>query len=334
MDNRANGEWQVEYPPPAIHISGMGSGHYASRERKNIMIAIALLVVAFVTCILAGYSWDVQYRYALTGQMDYPAEFFRDPWIVLRGVPYALAILFILLCHEMGHFLACRYHRLYSTPPFPLPFPAPVPFIPFLSDFLSFGTLGAFIKIKEPFRDRRQLFDIGIMGPLAGMVAAIPVFVIGLSLSHYSSLQPQGLTLVFGDSLMTWLGFHSFFPGGSDLVALHPLGWAAYFGFLATSLNLLPIGQLDGGHIVYAIFGPRGHRIISRVFFVLLIAVSLLSFPSYLVFALVLLFIRLKHPPTIHDEIKIRGYRRILAIVAFIIFCLTFIPIPFQIKQF
>ncbi len=324
----------MEYPPPAFHISGTGSGHYASRERKNILIAIALLVAAFITCILAGYSWDVQYRFALTGHMDYPAEFFRDPWIILRGVPYALAILFILLCHEMGHFLACRYHRLYSTPPFPLPFPAPVPFIPFLSDFLSFGTLGAFIKIKEPFRDRRQLFDIGIMGPLAGMVAAVPVFIIGLSLSHYSSLQPQGLTLVFGDSLITWTGFHTFFPGGSDLVALHPLGWAAYFGFLATSLNLLPIGQLDGGHIVYAIFGPRGHRIISRVFFVLLIAVSLLSFPSYLVFALVLLFIRLKHPPTINDEIKIRGYRRILAIVALIIFCLTFIPIPFQIKQF
>ena len=165
-------------------------------------------------------------------------------------------------------------------------------------------------------------------------ILARPLSTLTTGVSHYSSLQPQGLTLVFGDSLITWTGFHSFFPGGSDLVALHPLGWAAYFGFLATSLNLLPIGQLDGGHIVYAIFGPRGHRIISRVFFVLLIAVSLLSFPSYLVFALVLLFIRLKHPPTIHDEIKIRGYRRILAIVALIIFCLTFIPIPFQIKQF
>lgn len=329
---------QQSFPPFGTPNPGFQSftepGHppsYFRQERRNIVISALLLLACVITTTLAGYGWDVEFRYGLTGQVDFPGEILANPAVVLRGVPYALALLFILLCHEMGHFLACRRHGIWSTPPFPIPFPA----IPVLLQ--TFGTMGAFIKIKSPFLDRRQLFDVGFMGPLCGMVAAVPVFVAGLSLSGTSAVTPTGEVMIFGDSLLTWLGLNLFFPAeGTDLVALHPLGWAAFFGFLATSINLLPIGQLDGGHIAYALFGRKGHRLVSWAAFAALIGVSIYSwpFPSYLVFALILLLMRLRHPPTCFDDQGLDVTRKAMALVALVLFLATFIPFPIRIEYY
>jgi membrane-associated protease RseP (regulator of RpoE activity) len=302
---------------------------FLQAEKKNIVIATMLLAITFCTATLAGYGWDLQFRLAAGADVHFLAEL-ANPWVVLRGVPYAVALLFILLCHEMGHFLACRRYGIRSTPPFPIPFPS----LPFLAQ--NFGTMGAFIKIKAPFMDRRQLFDVGVMGPLCGMAAAVPIFLAGLQLSVPSAYVYEGEVLVFGDSLLTHWLFRLFFPAGGDAIALHPLGWAAFFGFLATSINLLPIGQLDGGHIVYAVLGPGGHRIISYACFAGLLGLSILSWPvpGYLPFAAILFLMRLRHPPTLFDEERVDARRRAVALAALAIFLLTFIPIPITIEYY
>ncbi|MBN2432108.1 MAG: site-2 protease family protein [Acidobacteria bacterium] len=314
---------------PSFDLTAYQSVSYLQREKKNIIRAGVLLLITLFTATLAGFFWDIEFRYATTGILIAETDIWQHPQLLLRGLPYAGGILFILLSHEMGHFLVCRYYRLHSTPPFPIPFPAG-------PAILSFGTLGAVIKIKQPFRNRRQLFDVGIGGPLAGMVAAIPVYLAGFYLSAPSVVEPRGLVLVFGDNLLTYLGIQAFFSDGvaSHAIALHPLGWAAFFGFVATSLNLLPIGQLDGGHIVYALFGPRGHRVVSFVFFIVLTLNSIIFFPSYLLFALILIVLRLRHPPTLFDDLPVSRSRRILAVVALIIFLCTFIPDPISIQFF
>jgi len=321
--------WLPDSERPIVDSWEFKSISFFQREKKNIFRSMGLLLLTVGTTTVAGYYWDAQFQYAATGILIHPMEILHSPTALLRGIPYALSILFILLSHEMGHFLACRYHRIHSTPPFPIPFPAG-------PGLISFGTLGALIKIKEPFQNRRQLFDVGVAGPIAGMVAAMPIFVLGLVLSQPSRIEASRWPLVFGDNLMTLLGTAIFFPTDPSgySMALHPLGWAAFFGFLATSLNLLPIGQLDGGHISYAVFGPRGHKIVSYIFYAGLIGISFLSFPSYLLFALILIFLRLRHPPTLHDQEKIGVFRKVLAVVAVVIFFLTFIPIPIQLVFF
>ena len=304
---------------------------YFDLERKNIILSLLLLAVTFATCTLAGYGWDLQFRLAATGQVDFPAELLVNPLIVLRGIPFAVGLLFILLCHELGHFLTCRQYGIYSTPPMPIPFPS------FPGILQTFGTLGAFIKIKAMFRNRKELFDVGVMGPLCGMAAAIPVFLMGMKLSTTSAYSPEGEVMFFGDSLLTLLGARLFFPDlPADSIALHPLGWAAWFGFLATSLNLLPLGQLDGGHIAYAVLGRRGHRAVSITVFAGLILLTIWSWPTptYLVFALVLLFLKLSHPPTLYDEAEIGPGRKWLALLVLVIFLLTFIPAPVRVEYF
>lgn len=318
---------EVEGPP--FELTAYPPVSYFQREKKNIIRAGVLLLVTIFTATMAGVFWDMEFRYATTGIQITEMDIWHHPALLLRGLPYACGILFILLSHEMGHFLVCRRYRLHSTPPFPIPFPAG-PYI------LSFGTLGAVIKIKQPFRNRRQLFDVGIGGPLAGMIAAIPVFVAGIFLSAPRVVEFRGMVLVFGDNLLTYLADKLVLSGTADAagMALHPLGWAAFFGFVATSLNLLPIGQLDGGHIVYAVFGPRGHRLVSYIFFAVLTLNSVIFFPSYLLFALILLVLRLRHPPTLYDTLPVGRTRRLLAVVALLIFLCTFIPDPISIAVF
>lgn len=226
-------------PPPLPRI-----------DRRNRIRAWGCLVLAFLTCTVSGYGWDLIFRASGGADVAFPGEFLTNPLVLLRGLPYAITLLLILGAHEMGHFLACRRHGIPSTPPFLLPFPS----IPVFMQ--TFGTLGAFIRIKSPFLDRRQLFDVGAAGPLAGIVVAVPAFLVGLSLSVPDTAPTVGESILFGDCVLSRLSMLLFFPRHVDMVVMHPIGWAAFFGFLATSLNLLPAGQLDGGHVVYALFGP------------------------------------------------------------------------------
>ncbi len=209
-------------------------------------------------------------RLTLTGILTHPLD-------LLNGLPFAFTILVILLAHEMGHYLTCRYYGIDATLPYIIPVP---PFIFLGADTVvplnPFGTFGAVIKIRSRFPDRRQLFDVGIAGPLAGFIFIIPSLIVGLQLSTpYTSADPSQGTLEFGEPLIFRLAAMAFFPGEANAaISLHPIGWAAWFGMLATSINLLPIGQLDGGHIVYGLFGARSHRIISSVAFGALVGIS------------------------------------------------------------
>ncbi len=248
------------------------------------------------------------------------------PGILLAGLPFSLSLVGILLAHEFGHFLACRHYGMRSTPPWFIPAPFPLT-----------GTLGAFIRIHSPFRGLRALFDIGIAGPLAGFVFTLPVLAIGIRLS---TLVPRGAPgdggLSFGEPLlfrlagMLMLGYA---PERQDLMA-HPMAMAAWIGLLATSLNLLPIWQLDGGHIAYAILGRKRQKNLSVAALVALMGLSLAGWPtpSYLLFAAMLLVIGLRvrflHPATLDDGEDLGAARRWLALAALAILVLSFTPVP------
>ncbi len=212
------------------------------------------------------------------------------------------------------------------TPPYFLPAPFPIA-----------GTFGAFIKIKSQFLSKRALFDVGIAGPLAGFVLVLPALWIGISMSTLvpKTPYPHGQP-VFGEPLiLRFLGalLLGYSPDRHDIIA-HPIAMAAWVGLLATSLNLLPIWQLDGGHIAYAVLGRSLHQKLSIVSVVGLIMISFLGWPtpSYLLLGVLLLFMgarmRFYHPPTMLDEAKLGSARLLLALVALLILTLSFIPVP------
>ncbi len=209
-------------------------------------------------------------------------------------------MLVILLAHEMGHYIACRYHRLDAT----LPFFLPVPF--------GIGTLGAFIRIRTPLLNKRELFDVGASGPLAGFVVALPVLFAGIALSTPVAELPKGGVMIFGEPLafkaIAWL-VHPDVPPGGDLL-LHPLGFAAWFGLLVTALNLLPFGQLDGGHITYALFGAWQRRIAWPLLAVLVVLGFWWS--GWWIWAVIALVMRVRHPWIPDEAATLDPRRRLL----------------------
>ncbi|MDD5563532.1 MAG: site-2 protease family protein [Thermoanaerobaculaceae bacterium] len=251
-----------------------------------------------------------------------PATFWDlifHPAVITAGFEFSVPLLVILLAHEMGHYVACRYHRLDAT----LPFFIPVPF--------GIGTLGALIRIRSPLLTKRELFDVGASGPLAGFAVALPVLVAGIALSTPVAALPSGGAMIFGEPLafkaLAWL-VHTDVPPGGDLL-LHPVGFAAWFGLLVTALNLLPFGQLDGGHVTYAMFG-RWQR---RVAWPLLAVLVVLGFwwPGWWLWAFIALVMRVRHPwiPDEHGVLDRR--RRILGWVCLAVFIVCFTPEPIKI---
>jgi membrane-associated protease RseP (regulator of RpoE activity) len=232
---------------------------------------------------------------------------------------YSGAILSILLAHEMGHYLMARRHRI----PVTLPYFIPMPLSPF-------GTMGAVIRMGGTIPDRRALMDVGAAGPLAGFVLIVPAIVFGLLKSTVvpvASLGDGAISL--GDSLLFKFLARLVvgrLPEGTDLL-LHPLAFAGWVGLLVTALNLLPIGQLDGGHIAYALFRGKSRRI-SAVFFWILVGVCLFLYSGWMLLVLVLLLIR-NHPPTMNDEAPLEPRETTMGTVALAVFVLAFTPVPF-----
>ncbi len=291
-----------------------------SPQRQWLLSAV-LFAATFATTTLAGLfhaGGDVD---LLTATLLVTAR----PSLLLLGLPFSLTLMTILLAHEMGHFLACRYYRIRCTPPY---------FIP--SPFLFAGTFGAFIRIRSPFADRRALFDVGIAGPLAGFVFVIPALVVGIA---YSTLIPRGSFqggITFGEPLLfRWLAkvVLGYSPETHDMIA-HPIAMAGWLGLLVTCLNLLPIWQLDGGHIAYSVFGRERQRQTSLYASIALILVSFLGWPvpSYLLFGILLLVLgsrfRFYHPSTLDDDLSIGRGRLFLGILALLILFVSFTPIP------
>ena len=242
-------------------------------------------------------------------------------WLV-GGWAYSATILAILGCHELGHYVACRYYDVDASLPFFLPVPITLT-----------GTLGAFIRIREPIPYKRWLFDIGIAGPIAGFLVAIPALFIGISLSHVTPLQAEsGLSL--GEPLLLKFAAWIFFGSVRDTqtLVLHPVAFAAWFGLLATALNLFPVGQLDGGHISYAVLGRRSTYVTIAMIGVAIV----LSYrsASWIVWTVVvtgmLVAFGVRHPPVLDEDAPLDPARRVLAVVAAIIFALCFTPAPIQ----
>ena len=245
-----------------------------------------------------------------------------DPALLATGLQLSVPTVLILLCHEMGHYLACRYYRYPVSPPYFLPAP------------FGLGTLGAFIRIRAPVRSKRELFDIGAAGPLAGFAALLPFLAWGVAASRPvpTPPPPEGaaamILLVPGHSLglrlASWLA-HGPLPAG-HMLDLHPFALAAWVGLLATALNLLPLGQLDGGHILYSLAGGR-HRRLAIALWVGLLALGLV-WPGWLLWCVVILVLGLRHPPVVDEDRPLDRRRLAIAAVLLAIFVLSFAPAP------
>lgn len=239
--------------------------------------------------------------------------FINGPW-------YSISIMTILLSHELGHYFMCRKYKVEAT----LPYFIPMPFPPF-------GTFGAVIKMKDQIPSKKALFDIGAAGPIAGLVFAIPATIIGLYLSdvmpltgsHYLSL---GEPLLF--SAISKMVFGTI-PEGFDIM-LHPVAFAGWAGLFVTALNLLPIGQLDGGHIMYALLGERKSRIVFRIGILIFCLIAGLVYHGWIVFSILLLLFGFKHPPPIDPISGIDKKRRLIGIGMFILFLISFTPVPLK----
>lgn len=249
-----------------------------------------------------------------------------NPYLLGDGLLFSAALLAILTAHEMGHYVACRRYGVNATLPF---------FIPAPPLFLA-GTFGAFIKIRSPIPSRRALFDIGLAGPLAGFVVAVPVALLGV-LSMKPAVPWSGYGIVFHDPLLFRL-FASLLGIPLDPYApTNPFYMAAWIGLLVTSLNLMPVGQLDGGHGTFAVFGKRAHKLIGQVAFVTMAVLAVLGFfwhgsPSgFLYTVLLAVMLRVRHPQP--EEMEPIGTGRIwVAVTTLIVFALCFWPFPITIS--
>jgi membrane-associated protease RseP (regulator of RpoE activity) len=255
----------------------------------------------------------------------------HQPALLSQGVSFSLALLAILTAHEFGHYIACRRHGVDATLPF---------FIPAPPLFLA-GTFGAFIKIKSHIPSRRALFDIGVAGPLAGFVVALPVTVIGLLVAQHAPLatphEPGQTLMVFNDPLLIRLMARLLGIQWDALSTGNSFYFAAWIGLLVTSLNLMPVGQLDGGHATYSIFGARTHKWVGLTAFITMSVLAVLGWmwhgsPSGFLYAVLLgVILRLKHP-TAGDETEPLGRARILvAVFTLLVFILSFWPFPISI---
>jgi len=289
------------------------------RDRVWLHLLLFTLTVASTTLVGAGHyaSFLGDFSGARGLSMPFAA-------LLLGGFWYSATILAILGCHELGHYFACRYYDVDAS----LPFFIPVP-------FLLTGTMGAFIRIREPIPSKRMLFDIGIAGPIAGFVVAVPALFIGLSMSHVVRLPADASNLLeLGEPMLfkfaSWLLWGSQ-PDGYSL-NMHPMAFAAWFGMLATALNLFPIGQLDGGHVSYAVLGPRSTSVTIAMIGVV---ISLAYFSSSWIVWTILLLAMLamfgpKHPRVFDEDVPLDRPRVLLALIAVAIFVLCFTPAPIR----
>jgi membrane-associated protease RseP (regulator of RpoE activity) len=281
-----------------------------------------LLGLTLCTTTLVGVVLTQSFRTNRPVELDQYLNVFTTlqarPLLLVDGLAFSLTLMTILLAHELGHYFACRYYGIDASLPYFLPFPSPI------------GTLGAFIRIRSPIYTRQALFDVGIAGPLAGFVVLVPALVIGIAESKVIPGIAERGDLIFGVPAIQRIFEWVLFPGvRSADILLHPIARAAWVGILATALNLLPIGQLDGGHILYA-FTARRHKLLSRIFVFALIPLAYFGHSySWLVWAAVLFFLALRHP-VIYDVTKLDGNRVTLGLVALAIFLLTFTLAPLR----
>ena len=279
-------------------------------SKRVPLIHIVLFVATFITTSMAG---------AFEAGAD-PLANFSD---IRAGFPFSVTLLSILLFHELGHYTLSRVHGVRATLPYFIPAP------PFL-----IGTFGAFIRMKSPPRTRRALFDVGAAGPWAGFVLAVPAVIIGLRLSEVRPLGPSEGGLVLGDSILFSLLSRLALGVTPDdvTILLHPIALAGWFGLFVTFMNLLPVGQLDGGHVAYSMFGFR-HRWVARVFLLVVLFLGTRGWPGWFFWAVLITVLGLDHPPTLDPWTPLDGRRRMASWLTVAMFVLTFVPEPFSLSE-
>jgi membrane-associated protease RseP (regulator of RpoE activity) len=303
---------------------------YAAREpRQRYWLHALLLLLTCFTTLVVGAHMQHNFDHGRPAFLLDNASFLRVPWALahparlLLGIPFAGTLMLILLAHEMGHYLMCKRYGVWATLPFFIPAPTLI------------GTFGAFIRIRSPIRSRTGLFDIGIAGPIAGFAVAVGVLAVSLGLSKPipAGAPPADLELGFPlifhlmHRLLAASGGHGAAALPLDRVLLHPAAIAAWVGMFATALNLLPGGQLDGGHIVFSI-APRVHRWISWLTTVALLFMSYYLCYVWLMWAVLLRLSSLRHPQ-VAEWPKVSGGRAVLAGFAVLMLALTLTPAPF-----
>lgn len=288
-------------------------------RRDRLWVHGLLLLATLLTTTIVGIGHYVGF---LQDFRPRPIRLSGVPWLV-RGLWYSATVLLILGAHEMGHYLACRRYRVDASLPFFIPAP-----------FTLIGTFGAFIKIRQPVTSKQRLFDIGIAGPLAGFAVALPALVVGLAMSRVVRVPPNFVGLELGEPLLFQVVARALWgaiPEGYSL-NLHPVALAAWFGLLATLLNLFPLGQLDGGHIAYAVLGRRARTLTLGTFGVAIVLtfISLSWLVWTLLMGAMILAFGPDHPPTPDEHLPLDLRRRWLAAAAVAIFILCFTPAPIQ----
>lgn len=305
-----------------------------SPRKQRYWLHLLLFLATLLTTLVVGARMEFNFQHNLPalyiadhGLSIFPLRWALHPSHLALGIPFSFTLMLILLAHEMGHYLYCRHYGVDATLPFFIPFPT------------LFGTLGAFIRIRSPIRSRRVLFDIGIGGPIAGFLVALPVLVVALGLS-----KPLPPMLTLGDStfvpgfpLIFRIVRHLLANAGLardiahipfDRICLHPTATAAWVGMLATALNLLPGGQLDGGHIIFAL-APRAHRTVSRLTILALIPMGIFFWLGWLIWAMLLRISGMRHP--IVEELPgVTSGRHWLAVFGLLMLILTLTPAPIE----
>lgn len=308
--------------------------YLAPRPKQRYWLHALLLLATFFTTLVVGSHMQHNFQQGLSplSAEDSYIPFFpidvvlQHPSRLLLGIPFSATLMLILLAHEMGHYLYCLRYGVFASLPYFIPFPTLI------------GTMGAFIRIRAPIRSRPALFDIGIAGPIAGFVVACGALLASLGLSRgipagtsaAQDLVEINYPLIFQltHHVLTSLGMaRGFALLPLDKVYLHPMAIAAWVGMFATSLNLLPGGQLDGGHIVFSI-APRLHRVVSRLTILILIPMAVYLWMGWLVWAILLEISSLRHPQ-VSERPKVAGVRTGLAVFGLIMLVLTLTPAPF-----
>jgi len=298
--------------------------------KKRIWLNILLFVITVFSTFFVGLSMSVGYEHAdaIVENPELLIDFnaFNDPQVLSLSIIYAAVLLGILLGHELGHFLTCRYYKIDATLPYFIPAPTLI------------GTLGAFIKIKSPITRKQQLFDIGVAGPLTGFILSIPAVIYGLSLSKVvPSIPPKeaitsGLVIhSFGDPLILkiigGMIFKSIPPDYE--IFLHPVAFAGWVGILVTAFNLFPVGQLDGGHVAYALFGRKSQNV-ARLFLLVFVVMGIFFWIGWFIWAFIIMILGLRHPRIQDEAAPLSPRRKFIGFVIVLIFILSFIPDPIK----
>lgn len=306
-----------EFPPPIPEEKRRRSFFAKDRLWLNGL----LFIITFFSCFVVGITWSLSYKYA--DSLVQPETFTLtsrvvfDPEIILLSLLYAVVLILILLGHELGHFLTCRKYGVNATLPFFIPAPSLI------------GTMGAFIKIRSPITKKNQLFDIGVSGPLISFILGIPALAIGLYFSKLVPSMPQEGSIVFGEPLILKLIGGIILrdaPQNVDIV-LHPVAFAGWVGVLVTALNLFPIGQLDGGHLVYSLIGKRAKKL-SRFLLLVFVVLGIFFWIGWFVWALLISVLGLRHPRLMDEHVPLSPGRKLVAFLVLVIFILSFIPNP------